>query len=116
VLGRSDAQSPLPGPRDLTNQTGLRQSAALIARSRCLVTGDSGPMHLGTAVDTPVIALFGPTTVHWGFFPSGPADRVLEPDMPCRPCSLHGGKGCGRPDPCMAAISPEEVLEALPGR
>ncbi|MEW5773974.1 MAG: glycosyltransferase family 9 protein [Thermodesulfobacteriota bacterium] len=113
TLGRSGAPSPLPGPRDLSNRTDLRQAAALIALSRRLATGDSGPMHLGTAVGTPVVALFGPTTVHWGFFPCGPADRVLEPDLPCRPCSLHGGRGCDRPDPCMAAIAPETVLDAV---
>lgn len=113
VLGRSAAPSPLPGPRDLSNRTELRRAAALIALSRSLVTGDSGPMHLGTATGTPVVALFGPTTVHWGFFPSGPGDVVLEPDMSCRPCSLHGGGGCSRPDPCMAAIAPERVMAAL---
>lgn len=113
VLGQSATPSPLPGPRDLTNRTDLRQAAALISLSRCLVTGDSGPMHLGTAVGTPVVALFGPTTVHWGFFPSGGRDVVLEPDLPCRPCSLHGGRGCGRPDPCMAAITPAAVLAAV---
>lgn len=113
TLGRSDAPSPLPGPRDLTNRTDLRRAAALIALSRGLVTGDSGPMHLGAAVATPVVALFGPTTVHWGFFPSGERDTVLEPDLACRPCSLHGGRGCSRPDPCMAAIAPARVLEAV---
>lgn len=115
VLGRSDAPSPLPGRRDLTGRTSIRQAAALIALAHCLVTGDSGPMHLGTAVQTPVVALFGPTTVHWGFFPSGENDRVLEPALPCRPCSLHGGRGCAKADPCMAAISPEEVLAAVEG-
>jgi ADP-heptose:LPS heptosyltransferase len=115
VLGKSGAESPLPGPRDLANRTGLRLAAALLALSRGLVTGDSGPMHLGTAVGTPVVALFGPTTVHWGFFPSGARDVVLEPDHPCRPCSLHGGRGCSRPDPCMAAISPERVFQTVQG-
>ncbi len=115
VLGKSDARPPLPGPRDLSNRTGLRLAAALLALSRGLVTGDSGPMHLGTAVGAPVVALFGPTTVHWGFFPSGQRDLVLEPALPCRPCSLHGGRGCGKPDPCMASIRPDEVLAALAG-
>ena len=113
VLGKSAAPSPLPGPRDLSNRTDLRLVAALIALSRGLVTGDSGPMHLSTAVGAPVVALFGPTTRHWGFFPSGERDVVLERDLPCRPCSLHGGRGCSRPDPCMAAIAPQEVLDAV---
>jgi ADP-heptose:LPS heptosyltransferase len=112
VIGRG---KPLfPGdPRDNTNATTLRQSAALLARCRCLVTGDSGPMHLATAVGTRVVALFGPTTREWGFFPAGPGDRVLERDCPCRPCSLHGKPACPRAGECLGGITAEEVFAAL---
>lgn len=103
-----------PGDRrDLTGVTSLRESAALLAACSALVTGDSGPMHLATAVNTPVVALFGPTTREWGFFPSGPGDRVLEKALPCRPCSLHGKKGCPRNGECLDRIEPEEVVAAL---
>lgn len=112
VLG---AGTPLfPGdPRDITNVTNLRQSTAVLSRCRALVSGDSGPMHLAAAVGTPVVALFGPTTREWGFFPAGPCDTVLERDLPCRPCSLHGKFACPRNGECLAAISPEAVLAAL---
>lgn len=112
VLGTG---APLfPGnPHDMTNATGLRESCALISRCRALVTGDSGPMHLGVAVGTPVIALFGPTTREWGFFPTSPADTVLESFLPCRPCSLHGRAHCPRKNECLAALSPERVLRAI---
>ena len=100
-------------PEDLTNTSSLRESAALLASCRVLVTGDSGPMHLATAVGTPVVALFGPTTREWGFFPAGPRDRVLERDLPCRPCSLHGKKACPCGGECLASISPEEVFRQL---
>lgn len=112
VLGQGEALFPGDG-RDLTGKTTLRESAALIAACSVLVTGDSGPMHLGTAVNTPVIGLFGPTTREWGFFPSGARDRVLETGLPCRPCSLHGRKGCVRNDECLGRIMPEEVLAAV---
>lgn len=112
IIGRG---TPLfPGDaRDATNATTLRESAALLSHCRALVTGDSGPMHLASAVGTPVLALFGPTTREWGFFPAGPDDRVLEHDCPCRPCSLHGKFACPRSGECMTAISVDELLAAL---
>lgn len=98
---------------DLSNATSLRESCALLSCCRTLVSGDSGPMHLATAVGTPVIALFGPTTREWGFYPAGPYDRVLEKKLECRPCSLHGLAACPRNGECLAGISPQNVLEAL---
>ncbi|CAK7011272.1 MAG: hypothetical protein DELT_02094 [Desulfovibrio sp.] len=112
VLGRGDAFFP-GDKRDVTNATSLRESAALLAASAALISGDSGPMHLAGAVNTPVIALFGPTTREWGFYPAGPRDIVLEKMLDCRPCSLHGKKGCPNNCECLAQIRPEEVLAAL---
>ena len=99
--------------RDLSNRTSLRESCAIIAQSRVLISGDSGPMHLGDANGTPVIALFGPTTREWGFFPAGPRDIVLESALGCRPCSLHGKKPCPNSGSCLAAIAPEDVFRAI---
>jgi ADP-heptose:LPS heptosyltransferase len=99
--------------RDLSNLTGLRMTAALLQQAGALLTNDSGPMHLGTAVGTPVTALFGPTVKEWGFAPSGPGDIVLQSDQPCRPCSLHGKKPCPKDQACLRDISPESVLSAI---
>lgn len=112
VIGTGEALFP-GDERDLTNRTSLRQSAALLACCAALVTGDSGPMHMATAVGTPVIGLFGPTTREWGFYPSGARDRVLEKELDCRPCSLHGKKPCARGGECLAAIRPEDVMTVL---
>lgn len=103
-----------PGRReDLSSQCSLRESAAVLAECRALVTGDSGPMHLASAVGTPVVALFGPTTREWGFYPAGPHDQVVENDSPCRPCSLHGQGNCAREGICLSSISCARVLAAL---
>ncbi len=99
--------------RNFINNTGLRELFALIHEADVLITGDSGPMHIATAVNTPVLALFGPTCREWGFFPSGEHDRVLQLSMPCRPCSLHGSGSCGRNNACITGIEPERVLEEL---
>ena len=101
----------LPGaPEDLINSTTLRETCALLAHCRCLITGDSGPMHLAGAVGTPVVALFGPTTPEWGFYPAGPHDTVLERPLPCRPCSLHGKANCPKNGQCLQDITPEEAI------
>lgn len=99
---------------DFSNQTSLRETCALLKQAAVLVTGDSGPMHLASAVGTKVLALFGPTTRHWGFFPAGQGDLVLEATTPSRPYSLHGqGKECAFSASCMGTISAAQTLKAL---
>jgi heptosyltransferase-2 len=73
----------------------LRGSAALIQRAAILITNDSAPLHLATAVGTPVVAIFGPTVPEFGFGPRRAGDIVLGlDDLPCRPCSKHGPPVC----------------------
>lgn len=73
----------------------LRQSAALIARAECLVTNDSAPLHLATAMGAPVVAVFGPTVPEFGFGPIRPGDVALGVEgLRCRPCSAHGPPAC----------------------
>ncbi|NOT08764.1 MAG: lipopolysaccharide heptosyltransferase II [Gemmatimonadales bacterium] len=73
----------------------LRESAALLERAAVLVTNDSAPLHLATAVGTPVVAIFGPTVPAFGFGPRGPKDRIVElVGLSCRPCSSHGPRVC----------------------
>ncbi len=114
VVGRgTPILEDIPGVHDLTGKTTLRETCALLAECRALVTGDSGPMHLACGVGTPVVALFGPTHGVWGFYPEGPNDVVLEAEMACRPCSLHGSRICEKGHACMESIQAGQVLEAL---
>ncbi len=113
VLGHNPEPLFADHRRDLTNKTDLRETCALIDRADLLISSDSGPMHLGTGVGTPVAALFGPTAKVWGFYPSGPKDRVLEIDMDCRPCSLHGARHCTRGHACMVGLEPEHVMRTI---
>jgi heptosyltransferase-2 len=89
----------------------LRQSAALIARSARLITNDSAPLHLATALDHPVTAIFGPTVPAFGFGPLGPNGTIIEHrSMPCRPCSSHGPMVCPLGHHrCMRAIDVADV-------
>ena len=94
---------------------GLRASAALIERAAVLVTNDSAPLHLATAVGTPIVAVFGPTVPAFGFGPRGPRDRVVEnSSLACRPCSAHGPQTCPLGHHrCMQELSVESVASAV---
>lgn len=108
--------SPVPegaNVTDLTGKTTIRETCAVLSCSQVLVTGDSGPMHLAGGVQTPVVALFGPTHRAWGFYPEGLSDIVLEADEECRPCSLHGKKVCDKEQICMRSIEPDRVLQRV---
>jgi heptosyltransferase-2 len=93
----------------------LRASAALIERASVLITNDSAPLHLATAVGTPVVALFGPTVPEFGFGPRGPGDVILGmADLACRPCSSHGPPTCPLGHHrCMRDLSVETVAKAV---
>ena len=93
----------------------LRGSAALIERAAVLVTNDSAPLHLATAVRTPIVAVFGPTVPEFGFGPIGPDDHVLGvTGLPCRPCSAHGPQVCPLGHHrCMRELDAGAVLAAV---
>ncbi|MBI5202945.1 MAG: hypothetical protein HY925_15245 [Elusimicrobia bacterium] len=92
-------------------QTSLAELIALMPRLALFATNDSGPMHIATASGVPTLAFFGPTTRELGFFPYGPDHRVLEKDLDCRPCGLHGGRSCPHGHfLCMKLISTEEAF------
>jgi len=115
VLAGEVAEGIGEGARPAFDLT-LRQMASVLALCKAVVTNDSGPMHLATAVGKPVLALFGPTVEAFGFFPLGERNVVLERDLPCRPCSLHGTEKCPEGHfKCMREITAGEVLGAVRG-
>jgi lipopolysaccharide heptosyltransferase II len=72
-------------PLNLAGKTHLTQLAALLQRADLLITGDSGPMHIAAAVETPLIAIHGPTNPAL----SGPISHhatILRSDIWCSPC------------------------------
>jgi heptosyltransferase-2 len=87
------------------------QSAEMIRRCMVLVSNDSAPVHIAVAMRTPVVAIFGATVPAFGFAPYGENDSVVEVnDLPCRPCSIHGGDKCPiKTFDCMVRISAQEV-------
>ena len=96
---------------DWTGTTDLALLPAAVQRCGLLVSNDSGPMHVATAVGTPVIGVFGATHPRLGFAPVGPADAAVTLDLPCSPCSLHGDRSCRfRTHACMEELDPRRVI------
>jgi len=96
---------------DATGRLSLLASAELIGRAALLVSNDSSPLHLASAMNTPTIAIFGPTVPEFGFGPL--ADRALvagHTDLACRPCDRHGPQRCPLGHwRCMREITPAAV-------
>jgi lipopolysaccharide heptosyltransferase II len=91
-------------------RTSEKQLAALIDRLAVVVSGDSGPLHIATAVGTPVVGLFGSTDPEeTGPWQPGQA-VVLYDRLPCAPCRKH--PTCGGRFDCLHALTPERVFEA----
>jgi heptosyltransferase-2 len=73
----------------------LLGSAELIRRCSVLVTNDSAPQHLASAVDTPTITIFGPTVPAFGFGPLARRSMTIgHATLACRPCDRHGPRRC----------------------
>lgn len=82
---------------------------ALLEKCDLLLCNDGGPMHIATAVGTPVVAVFGPTEPNW-WGPKGPGHELVILDgFPCRPC----GDICKFDQPyCLTRLPVETVLAA----
>lgn len=98
---------------NLAGKTDIRELISLISECDLLVTNDSGPMHIGYAVRTPVVAIFGSTSPeHTG--PVGAKDVAIKKPLSCAPCFE---RECSKHDlKCMEMISSEEVFEAVKER
>jgi heptosyltransferase-2 len=89
------AELPPGAALDATGRLSLLASAELIGRASALVTNDSSPQHLASAVDTPTVAVFGPTHPSFGFGPLARRAAVAGHDgLDCRPCHHHGPPRC----------------------
>jgi heptosyltransferase-2 len=92
---------------NLAGQTSLRELASLIKLCNVLLTNDSGPMHIASAVGTPLVALFGSTNEKaTGPYQTG---TIIHKHTSCSPCYQ---RICPIDFRCMKQITVEEVLKA----
>lgn len=81
---------------NLCGKLSLLQSAALMRNAVMNFVNDSAPMHLCSAVDAPVTAIFCSTVPAFGYGPLSTISHIGQTDQPlsCRPCGLHGHRSC----------------------
>lgn len=97
------------GVLDLGGKTDLGEVVAILAASKVLVAVDSGILHLGAAVGTPVVGLYGSSDPNVTG-PQGEGHVVLTSQADCSPCVKTE---CSFGRKCMTDIRPEVVISAV---
>jgi len=68
-------------------------------------------MHMAAAVETPIVALFGPSKLdRW--HPWSSRYEIVSRKMACQPCSQHGCANSGFSE-CVASIGVDQVVRAV---
>ncbi len=101
-------------PINLAGKTSLTQLAALLQRADLLISGDSGPLHMGVACGTPIVGIYGPTNPSLGG-PVSPDATVLRSEIWCSPCYNAKDTADCRfyTTQCMKNITPSQVFEVV---
>jgi heptosyltransferase-2 len=105
-----------PGLVNLSGKLSLLASAALMRGAVLNYVNDSAPLHLCSAMDAPVCAIFCSTVPRFGFGPLSTFSRIVEHPGPlaCRPCGLHGHARCPLGHfRCALEIETPQLLAAL---
>lgn len=96
---------------NLAGKLSIKELVAVISRAKLSVCVDSMPMHVASAVGTPVVALFGPSgELEWG--PWMVPNAVVAGDQPCRPCG-NDGCGGGKVSECLTTLAVDRVSDAI---
>jgi len=111
ALAQPAAHNAPTGPINLAGRTSLRELCAVLKLCRCLLTNDSGPMHVAAALGTPVVVPFGSTSpeLTGPGLPRDSRHRLLRSRAPCSPCYR---RECPIDFRCMHAIEVESVVQA----
>ncbi len=92
----------------LSGATTIRELMAAVKRCAMLLTNETGPMHIASTFQVPVIAIFGPTD--WRTTsPFGSAHAIVRQPVDCAPCLL---RECPIDHRCMTRVTVEQVYEA----
>lgn len=102
----------IPRSRSLAGALSLWESLTVLARVEGVISNDSGGQHMAAVAGSPVLSIFGPTVLEFGFRPWAKLTAVAErPQLFCRPCGPHGSRKCPRgTHECMTELSSEAVF------
>ena len=92
-------------------KTSIMELASLIKQFKVYLTPDSAPMHVASAMGTPVIALFGPTDPARHLVPSRDCVVICKcAELKCGPCYKPN---CMKNFACMKKITVDDVFDAM---
>lgn len=101
-------------PVDLIGKTTLSVLTPIVDRCRIFIGNDSAPGHVASARGVPVVSIFGPTIPAFGYAPYGEKVYIVEKELPCRPCHIHGPVKCPEGHfNCMKQISADDVMQGV---
>jgi hypothetical protein len=100
----------MPGVFSLVGQTTIPQLFSILRRCRLLISNDTGTIHLAAGAGVPIIAITLGTALGSETAPYGEGHIVIEPDVPCFPCSYQ--RSCATRQ-CHEAIPPDTIFEIL---
>jgi heptosyltransferase-2 len=93
-------------PVMLTGKTDLAEVVAILSLVNLLVTNDTGPAHIASALGRPTLVIFGPTNP-LTTRPFSPFGEIVRYPPECAPCML---RDCPIDHRCMTAITPDEIF------
>lgn len=95
---------------NLSGKTNFRELCAIVNLAKGVIANDTGILHVGEQLGKKCIALMGPAPFG---FPSRPTTKILERQLPCKPCSKHGKGPCRNKNyhQCLLEIHPYEVAK-----
>ena len=107
-LGREIAARLSSPSLVLSGATTIRELMAALKRCAMLLTNDTGPMHIASAFQVPLVAIFGPTD--WRTTsPFGSAHAIVRQPVDCAPCLL---RECPIDHRCMTRVTVDQVYDA----
>jgi len=117
LADRIISQSGNQNSQNLCGKLSFTESASLMRDALMNFVNDSAPLHLASAVDAPVTAIFCSTVPAFGFGPLSSRSKIIETEksLRCRPCGLHGFKSCPEKHfDCARSIAVERLLQLIP--
>ncbi|APJ02551.1 glycosyltransferase family 9 protein [Silvanigrella aquatica] len=105
---------------DTSSYLPLDEFVTLTSRASFVVANDSSPIHIAAGSNIPTIAIFGPTTGKFGFYPTSEKNMILNykdengNTLSCHPCTPHGSHICPKKHfRCMRDLSPDILVESV---
>ena len=112
IIASSNHQNSL----NLAGKLTFLESSALMKEAAMNYVNDSAPMHMASAMNAPVAAIFCSTVPEFGFGPISVNSHIIQTkhSMECRPCGLHGLKKCPEKHfNCANTIKTEQLLKLV---